>query len=159
MWKIKIAVLGYENGVELICKYIKLGRRLDVYKQFIITGDTLSQYFNQLNLGGKNPAYVTNAYPDIVYMQYQENGEDLFTILDRQSYMSIKDKEWEGFNGYVVNKKDHTEYLHRAICQGLSEGQIVHHKGHRFDNRSSMLEPVDRKEHDQHRTYYEDLKI
>lgn len=124
-----------------------------MHESLHISGRTLSQDYDELKLGGKNPAYVNNAYPDLVYMQYQENGESLFTILDRESYISIKDKEWEGFNGYVVNKKDHREYLHRTICQGLSEGMIVHHRGDKYDNRVSMLEPTTRKEHDQHRAY------
>ena len=129
------------------------------YSRLNISEESRSKYFNTLAEAGKNPAYTHPDTPGIVYMQYRENGEDFFTVLDKMDYDVIKEFEWEGFNEYVVKKSNHKEYLHRILSRNLKKGQIVHHKGHRFDNRSSMLEPVDRKEHDQHRTYYGDLNI
>ena len=90
-------------------------------------------------------------------MQYQEDGKEYFTTLDKEDYSKIKDVEWEGFNEYVVMKKNHRKYLHRELCRGLEDGQEVHHKNHRFDNRSSELVPVYRIDHTRQRTYYGDV--
>jgi len=92
-------------------------------------------------------------------MEYQEDGEKYMTILDRADYNTIKGTLWEGFNGYIVDKKDHKRYLHRVLCNGNINGMIVHHKGHRFDNRRYMLTAVTPKNHDQHRTYFGDMVI
>lgn len=109
--------------------------------------------------GGANPAYTRKDVPDMVYMQYQEDGKKYFAILDKADYEKIKGVKWEGFNQYVVMKNDHTMYLHRILCRNLKTGEVVHHLGDRFDNRSLMLEAVTQKEHDRHRTYCGDAYI
>lgn len=109
--------------------------------------------------GGQNKAFVRDDLPDVVYMQYQENGKEFFTILDKADYEKVKDVLWEGFNNYVVMKKNHKTYLHRKLCRNLKADKIVHHLGDRFDNRSSMLVAVTQKEHDKHRTYLGDTSL
>jgi len=124
-----------------------------------ITKLALDNYFIKLDNDAPNDAYLAKGNEDIVFMTYKENGEEYVTILDKEDYENIKETHWEGFNEYIVDKQNHKIYLHRVLCRGVVAGMIVHHKGHRFDNRANMLEPVTPKEHDQHRTYFGDMVI
>ncbi|WP_302618650.1 hypothetical protein [uncultured Oscillibacter sp.] len=134
-------------------------RRQSKFSRLRIDPNILNKQFDKLDNGAPNEAYIVKGYGNIVFMRYQENGENFITILDRADYENIKDSLWEGFNEYIVKKEDHKIYLHRVLCHGDITGMIVHHKGSRFDNRADMLEPVTPKEHDRHRTYFDDLII
>lgn len=134
-------------------------QRQSKFSRLKISANLLNKHFTKLENGASNEAYILKGYEDVVFMKYQEKGEDYITILDRIDYETIKDSLWEGFNEYVVQKENHKIYLHRVVCRGLIAGMIVHHKDSRFNNRASLLEPVTSKGHDRHRTYFDDLII
>ncbi|WP_325228837.1 hypothetical protein [Oscillibacter sp.] len=142
-------------------RILKQGRnqRQSKFSRLRIDPSILNQKFVKLDNGAPNEAYIIKGYGNVVFMCYQENGENFITILDKDDYEDIKDSLWEGFNEYVVKKEDHKVYLHRVLCRGVITNMIVHHRGSRFDNRANMLEPVTPKEHDRRRTYFDDLVI
>lgn len=129
------------------------------FSRLRISREALQRYFKKIENGAPNEAYTMEGYEDIVFLRYYEGGKDYITMIDRNDYENIKETFWEGFNEYVVDKQNHTIYLHRILCRGTIAGMIVHHKGNRFDNRSRTLEAVTPKAHDQHRTYFGDMVI
>lgn len=130
------------------------------FSRLKIMKTALEEYFTPVaEKGVGNRAFVHPGFPNSIFMEYAEHGETFYTLLDETTYHSIKLFKWEGFNEYVVRADAHGTYLHRVVCENLEPGMIAHHKGDRFDNRSEMIEAVERRMHDQHRTYRGDLVL
>ena len=130
------------------------------FNRLRISREVVDKYFKEVPDRGENPAYTHDAFPDTVFMQYQEKGEIFFTLIGAEDYQKIKDKVWSGTNNYVSASIDgKTTYLHRILCTEVGEGQFVHHISSRFDNRPGLTKAVSPKEHDQHRTYRGDLLV
>lgn len=130
------------------------------FNRLRISQEVLDKYFQKVLDHGENPAYTHDGFPDTVFMQYLEKGEIFFTLISEEDYQKIKSKVWSGTNNYVSTSMDgKTVYLHRLLCPQVEEGQFVHHKSSRFDNRPGLTEAVTPKEHDQHRTYFGDIVI
>lgn len=130
------------------------------FNRLKISQEVLDKYFKKVKSAGKNPAYIHKDFPDTVFMQYQEKGEDFFTLISKEDYEKIRYEYWSGTNNYVTtcrNKK--TIYLHRELCPDLQEGEIAHHQGSKFNNQRGLIKAVTPKEHDQHRTYRGDLLV
>lgn len=130
------------------------------FNRLSISQEVLVKYMKKVGEGGKNPAYEHADFPNTIFMQYSEKGENFFTIIGRADYEKIKSEYWSGTNNYVSTcRGGKTVYLHRELCTELHEGQYVHHRGSKFDNRPQKLEAVTPAQHDQHRTYCGDLIV
>ena len=128
------------------------------FNRLKISREVLAKYFKKVENAGRNPAYQNEDFPGIVFMQYQEKGEDFFTLISKEDYEKIKGDYWSGTNNYVTTWRDgRTVYLHRELCPDLQEGKFAHHQGSKFNNIRGMVKAVTPKEHDQHRTYRGDF--
>ena len=128
------------------------------FNRLKISREVLAKYFKKMPDQGKNPAYQHEDFPGIVFMQYQEKGEDFFTLISEKDYKKIKSDYWSGTNNYVTTWRDgKTVYLHRELCPDLQDDKFAHHQGSKFNNLPGMVKAVTPKEHDQHRTYRGDF--
>lgn len=145
-------------------------KKVEKKRGFLQIGDTYKEkYLKKIPDAGENPAYThkDKKWSGIVFIEIRkcvdkETGEPcaIYTIINEEDFEEIKEWRWSDKGGYFVNGKGgFQKYLHHMACKGFTEeeaknGKIVHHKGHKFDNRSEMLEVTTRLEHDQKRTYY-----
>ena len=130
------------------------------FNRLSISEQVVKKYLKELKSGGKNPAYVHEDLPDIVFMQYVENGGIFFTLVSKEDYEKIKNECWSGTNNYVrTSRNGKNVYLHREVCPDLKDGEIAHHQRSKFNNIRGLVKAVTPKEHDQHRTYCGDLLV
>ena len=130
------------------------------FNRLKISQEVLDKYFKEMENPGKNRAYQHEDFPDTVFMQYQEKGEDFFTLISETDYKKIKGEYWSGTNNYVTTcRNGKTVYLHRELCPNLQDGEIAHHQGSKFNNQRGLVKAVTPKDHDQHRTYCGDLLV
>jgi len=130
------------------------------FNRLVISLIVLIEYMTKISKNGENPAYVSEMFPNAVFLEYFEKGESFFTIISTEDYEKIRNEYWSGTNNYVMTcRNGKTVYLHRELCPNLQPGQYAHHKGCKFDNRAHMLQAVTPIQHDQHRTYCGDMVI
>lgn len=130
------------------------------FERLVISLLVIMKYMTKIPDAGKNPAYTSENFPGVVFMQYTEGEDTFFTVISEKDYHKIKEEYWSGTNNYIkTSRAGKTVYLHRELCPNIRKGLYAHHEGSKFDNRPQMLEAVTPTDHDQHRTYCGDLVV